>query len=881
MDYGFVIILVIVVIIVLIISYNNTESKTYNIILGKKDLWKKYIFLWKQYLIENSIEPWDIIESQNTSLFSKKDKVYIILVVDTKSLLNSLWDISSLLSWEKYLCRSELENTLNQYMLWYKDIKSVLKNYQEYIFFTDETKSSISKFLDRFTYSEEVRIKTNEEYVQNSLKKYKKYFDNLEKYPLEEKQRLAILHDEDNNLVVAWAGTWKTTTIAGKACFLIEKQKVDPSKILLLSFTKKAVEEMKDRISVLLSWDSQFSASQLMIKTFHAFWLYVTRNTDWKSDVLDDKETAYQDILENEFQKLCNDDYFLKILNEYFLYYMRAIPEESDFPTKDQYFKFLKKTLITLNQITVKSHEELQIANFLFMSWIDFKYESDYKFKTWTKDRRQYKPDFYLPNYDIYIEHFAINEDNTSPFEDYISGVHWKRNVHEKNNTNLIETYSYENSKWILITNLIKKLQKKWIKIREFDQKEIFEKIKTQWDWKVIHGFTKLLYSFLNLFKWSSKWFDELLIPEDKNKIRTMKFLEIFKIVFYNYQNYLKTNNMLDFNDMIVNAISYIESWKFPIDFDYILVDEFQDISLARYKLLKAIKYRKFVKLFCVWDDRQSIYRFNWSRIDIFTQFEEYFWFTYKSFLDKTYRFNKWICDISTKFITKNPAQLSKELTTLDQNTDNVIDFFSKTDDSDKDIKMILDKILLEDKREKISIYILVRYNFLLKKYSRFLHRAWKTFILNPKLKEVYPTLNIEFITDHKSKGKEADYVIIDFLDTSNKPWDFYGFPSAIEDDVIMDILLDNTDSYFHAEERRLFYVAFTRAKKKVYLLSTPGKESIFYEELLNEYTEWNNKHKVLCSNCWWEMLVRKNQKWDEFYGCSNYPICKETQNKI
>jgi len=88
-------------------------------------------------------------------------------------------------------------------MLWYKDIKSILKNYQEYTFFTDETKSVINKFLDRFTYSEEVRLKTNEEYVQNALKKYKKYFDSLEKYPLEEKQRLAILHDEDNNLVVA------------------------------------------------------------------------------------------------------------------------------------------------------------------------------------------------------------------------------------------------------------------------------------------------------------------------------------------------------------------------------------------------------------------------------------------------------------------------------------------------------------------------------------------------------------------------------------------------------------------------------------------------------------------------------------------------------
>jgi len=99
-------------------------------------------------------------------------------------------------------------------------------------------------------------------------------------------------------------------------------------------------------------------------------------------------------------------------------------------------------------------------------------------------------------------------------------------------------------------------------------------------------------------------------------------------------------------------------------------------------------------------------------------------------------------------------------------------------------------------------------------------------------LKKDWPGQLRPSLTVHRSKGLEADYVILDGL-TADK----FGFPSEIEDDPLLGLVLARQDNYPHAEERRLFYVALTRARHQVHLIVDRNQPSPFALELLsNEY---------------------------------------------
>lgn len=726
---------------------------------------------------------------------------------------------------------------------------SYKRNHWEVIFYGMEWK--LTELNKLYQSLESKRKIYNKNYVEEEMIRNEEYFDLLESYPLDDLQRSAILHDENNNLVVAGAGTWKTTTIAWKACYLIEKKWIDPKDILMLSFTRDATIEMKDRMKALL--DDERVIDEIDIKTFHSLGYTIVSRSEWiKKDVIE--EYRILQFVEKTFQESLQNKEFLSAVVEYFLYYLHPKVELEQFDNKDQYLKYLKKTLKTLNNITVKSYEELMIANFLFASGIKFEYERKYQIDTRTAENRQYKPDFYLSDYDIYLEHYALRKNWTSHFENYVEWVNRKRELHKKHKTNCLETYSWENSEGRLIENLKLKLAKAGVEMNIISDDQILRRIKASSQRDIVSGFTKLVNTFMNLYKWSWKQFAEL--TQSTDDIRTQKFLRIFKYIYTKYEHFLETEEMIDFNDMVWKAVQYVADWAFQKQYKYILIDEFQDVSLARYELIKSfVEASPATKTFCVWDDWQSIFRFAGSRIDIFTNFDQYFWPTHTTLLEKTFRFNRWISLVSSDFITKNPAQKKKTLKTLDQRTEWVMLMMER---DSQDSHTVLDEYFsqLNNQWVRLSIFVIVRYNFQKKLYPQSDRRTR------------YPNLYIDVLSAHKAKWLGADFVIVDYLDH----W-LYWFPSEIEDDPVLNVLLDNTDTYFHAEERRLFYVALTRTKNSVMLLATKWAESVFYRELREKYGDWESKEEVKCPDCTARMIVR-SWPYGEFYSCENYPLC-------
>ena len=376
-----------------------------------------------------------------------------------------------------------------------------------------------------------------------------------------------------------------------------------------------------------------------------------------------------------------------------------------------------------------------------------------------------------------------------------------------------------------------------------------------------MHPFTGLLATFLNLFKSTQKSIQELreLAKELSDCNRSKAFIEIFSEIYNDYEESL--GEEIDFNDMINKAEEYVSKGAYHSEFKYILVDEFQDISYNRFKLLKALLANNpSAKLFCVGDDWQSIYRFAGSDVSIMTDFNSYFAPFERLDLDKTFRFDNKLCDFSSKFILKNPNQIKKQLTSHMESADPSVTLL-RSEIIEDTILEVLDQIESSEKKGA-HVFIIGRYNHQKPTNLR-------------QLRERFPKLDISYITAHSSKGKQSDYVIIIGLTSQG-----YAFPSQIEDDPLLDLVLAKGEQVPHAEERRLFYVAVTRAKKHVFLIANKENPSTFASEVESGGYEViiegrRGEANVLCPDCKTGVIVSRHGKLGDFYSCSNYPYCE------
>ena len=348
--------------------------------------------------------------------------------------------------------------------------------------------------------------------------------------------------------------------------------------------------------------------------------------------------------------------------------------------------------------------------------------------------------------------------------------------------------------------------------------------------------------------------------------------LNIIIPIYNEYNDYLEKNNYIDFNDMINKAASYVSNNKYTNKFKYILVDEYQDISYSRYNLLSELRKNNYYKIFCVGDDWQSIYQFAGSDVGLIMNFKKYFGKTFVSSIPVTYRFSNQLASITSEFISKNPCQIKKDVKGKESKFTSIGLIKGYTEE--KSIDFMIEKI---DKCKKnASIFIIGRNNFdidILSKNSNF------SFSYNINMDFVSITyshrkdLKISFLTAHKSKGLQADYVFI--INNINS---IYGFPNKITDNILVKSLKSIDENYPYAEERRLFYVAMTRSRIKTYLITINNKESIFINELEKEYNSIFEKERYECPICG-NRLKKIEYNNSHFFGCSNYPECKYTRN--
>lgn len=791
-------------------------------------------------------------------------------------------------------------NWKQKLLLWHKNaiskVKKFKEDYAEYI--SSEDEKFFEKFYNKPETFETDTKQANERYINQELKDNSDLFDDLDGKSLDSQQREAIVVDEDTVKVIAGAGSGKTFTIQGKVKYLTEKRDVDPSEILAISFSNASVDDLKERI-----------AEPIDIKTFHKVGkdILTQYNQYSRPDT-----SALKRIIKRYLTKkaLKNEDISKKLI-EFFSFYINVPPSDDDikyegdlldwqegvdFSTLKRRFK--NKQRETLNNEIVRSYEELYIANFLFIYGIKYTYEKIYsypnknferefnKFKEFlfsfneeipdelkndiTKDLlnltdifeeyeiKDYLPDFYLDDYNIYIEHFGLNRNCENHLiggkssEEYVKEMEWKRKVHKKYGTTLIETFSYYQSENRLLTRLAEKLQAQGVEFNEIDYREVYRILlenKTIKEWE---DFIVLLKTFIELFKGNN--YDETKFKEfydyvgglkdSFSKDRTIAFLKIVEEIYNDYEAYLLKIKKIDFNDMINKASDCIVKNGLDLPYKYIIVDEYQDTSFTRYNLLRNICDSIGAKIMVVGDDWQSIYSFSGCDVNIFTKFDNFFDVCETRYIEKTYRNSQQLIDASSNFVMKNPDQTRKELKSS-KSLKYPIKLVNFDNDFDEILKfeLIIKNIINQSTFKNKKILILGRNNKdifnLLKNFNVENEYGKRKFEIlgdedklrrNKFVKIVYresPDVNIEYRTVHQSKGLECDNVILINL----KNWKA-GFPNKMVDDPVLNFVKRNGDSFSYAEERRLFYVALTRTKNNVYLLAPYFKSSVFVQEL-------------------------------------------------
>ncbi|MGB4661272.1 MAG: UvrD-helicase domain-containing protein [Mobilitalea sp.] len=687
---------------------------------------------------------------------------------------------------------------------------------------------------------------------------------------LDEQQMLCILKKAYNHLVVAGAGTGKTTTIVGKIKYLLNTNACTPAEILVLSFTNASAAEMRERIQ-------KETKQEIEALTFHKLGLNIL--TQCNHIVPKITKINLSKFIKEELNMYMEQQNYLSILISFLLFNKGVSKSEFEFRNQSEYEEYLTQNPpITLKNDVVKSYGELDIANFLAMNGIDYIYEEAYVTDTRTMEYAQYYPDFYLSEYKIYIEYFGINRNGEVPqyfkgkngntgTQTYQDEINWKRKLHKENNTILVECYFYEKDSESLLHNLEVNLKKYNVTFLPKSPLKLWEEI-TASENSILDGLTELMNTIINLIKsnnYSINHVRRINNQRAKNTFVNSQMLLLIEPIFSDYNNLLQVNGEIDFNDMINIAVKYVTEKRYLHNYKYVIVDEYQDISKSRYALLHAMRSTKDYSLFCVGDDWQSIYRFAGSDTGLILNFQNYWGASEMSKIETTYRFNQKLIDITGNFIMKNPKQIKKSIQGKMNGQGFPLGEISGYNEKCA-VEFMTNRLC--DLPKDSTVYFIGRYNFdqqILNNCSLFKCEYDNVNAMTKLEFSSRKDLKMNFITAHKSKGLQADYVII--INNKNSK---IGFPSKIQNAPILDLLLDDSENFDYAEERRLFYVAMTRAKKKVLLLTINGKESSFVDELKMRYGKEMKSEAFECPICGGN-LIKKTGRYGEFYGCSNY----------
>ncbi len=720
------------------------------------------------------------------------------------------------------------------------------------------------------------KLQQHHEKIQ--LQKRKNFFDCVESNPLTEEQRLGVLRSDDFNMVLAAAGTGKTSVMVAKALDLIDRGLAKPEDILILAYNKVAANELKERL------DEKAKRSEIPldktphISTFHSL----------GRQILSDANTStYISIFVEDPLKLKQwvTRWLLDYLSEdtsRLVDFISLIPEPVDpfaFKTQAEYEAYVRDNeLRTLNDELVKGYQELLIANFMSLNGIPYTYEARYVSQRRIEIGFNYTPDFHLDNTDIYIEHFGINrEGGTRPGIDatqYNEEMEKKRALHIECETTLVETFHYEWIEETLTSALATKLKELGITFNPINEKELLHNLVESGE---IGNWSDLLLKALAAIRVERLDYDGLLSRfQNSSKIsQPRKYTSLLHGLHEAYIQELKKQDAIDFDDMIIRSMDAIDKGLYEPKWTYVLVDEFQDISTARMDLIKAIvKHGPKPSLTVVGDDWQAIYRFSGGKLKLTTDFKQEVGEHTFSKLQKTFRYNNSIADTAGLFIMENPEQYTKQIETNTQvDTSQVHLLDDKVGIRDGVYQRVAEVVSkIKSQEANASIAVIGRYNYLLNES--------KAVLAQTNLKD-----NVSFWSFHKSKGLEADYCILIGFSQGK-----LGFPNENTEQAVVEALLPLSGRYPHSEERRLLYVGLTRAKKQSYIIGDPSSPSSFITELLAPKYEVHIESKAFqeryrkifkCPSCQEGYLKLINGKFGGFYSCSTGKGCRVGKARV
>ena len=720
-------------------------------------------------------------------------------------------------------------------------------------------KQQIVEVCPFFQITDDIVTKQNSTFKTQQKEEHKEYFDTLLTYPLDEQQRDAIVTLGENVLVIAAAGSGKTSTIVAKTHYLVNKLKIDPRHILVITYTRKAAEELQTRVGV----------AGVECTTFHKHAI------DTIASIKGEKPTICEGSTLNKlFDSLIRRNSTLE--SAFFLFQTvqkTLLQYDYKYETYKEYLQALREYGKMApyqdmdNKICyVKSRQEMEIMVILTELGLDVRYEEKYPYSTSSTKFRQYKPDFTI-HYNqggqekiLYLEHFGIDQYGNVPVwfgdgkqggwakanREYNDSIHWKQQLHADNGTTLIYTTSADFQGGIATARerIVNLLEQQGVPMMPLTIEQKTKKLAIPLS-RAIESLIKLVSGFIALIKANGRTITDIInsiSDQDINKPRNTFLLKhLVQPLYDNYQDALKQNKECDFTDCLLHASELLNE-KQIYNYDYILVDEFQDMSMDKYKYLNALRRKNpRTRIFCVGDDWQSIYRFSGSDISLFSQFEAFNGPTEELKIEATHRFGEPLLQRSSEFILKNPAQKKKTLK-ADEGRETFLAFAGY--DNEIGERAIIEKQIARLPQEA-RIYIVSRYRYDIGN----VFPEVANMVRGENGGAIDLTIagrKVQALTAHSSKGLEADYV---FLINCNSGYDDFGFPSQVSDDPILEYVLSRSDSYDHAEERRVFYVAITRAKRASYVLYDKQYPSLFVTEMGGVQSEVENK-KTICPRC-------------------------------
>lgn len=711
----------------------------------------------------------------------------------------------------------------------------------------------------------------NEETFAKVREDHASFFDGVESRPLTEEQMRAVVTFDNRVQVVAAAGSGKTSVMVARAAYAVMQGLVAPDRILLLAFNRDAADELKRRVH------ARFAAVGLRSEgvratTFHAFGLSTIAAATGRKPRPALWLEGGQDV-----EHICRIADELRERSKAFAYrwdlfrllYARTAgsPAEGeldgwDAATRTAGFR-------TANGEVVKSQGERLIADFLFYSGVTYEYERAYPHDTVDVRHSQYRPDFYYPQADLWHEHWALDVDGNPPreFDGYAESMRWKRELHAHHGTSLLETTWAEVMSPSGLDSLGRSLEDRGLTLDWNPDRTGREKPFSHED------LARLIRSFMTHVKSNSLSRSELearleqrIAPAGRHRARL--FLELYVAVSREWDEQLRREEFVDFEDMLVSAAEHLETGQARRQYDLVLVDELQDVSQARARVVRALVDEPGKYLLAVGDDWQSINRFAGADLSVMTRFHEWFGEGPNLRLETTFRSPQTLCDAASSFVSKNPRQLRKSVRSAQAEPGNRIRLVrvalreQLTGAVRRELLRIAEVAGTDSGARPVTVDVLGRYRF---------DRD-----LVPPVR--VPGLTVTFRTAHSSKGLEADYVLL-----PNVTRGTHGFPSGVHDDPVLGLAMVEADSYPDAEERRLFYVALTRARREVTLVTVVGLESPFVAELLDDglldvVSSEGVAPPETCPECGRGLLVPRQGRFGPFHGCSTFPSCRFTR---